>query len=176
MIKIVHGLDVKIQDYEYGISVGLTYKNFDFNIFFNGMLGKDLNVQSWKSWTDIYALGTSGENYGVRMLDAWTPTNTDTTIPALSTNNNNDEGRMSTYYVESGSYLKIRNAEIGYTIPDSFAKSLKIQKARIALRADNIATIKKTWGDNAFTGLDPETPGSTYPLPFSMTMSINLTF
>lgn len=83
---------------------------------------------------------------------------------------------MSTYYVESGSYLKIRNAEIGYTIPDSFAKSLKIQKARIALRADNIATIKKTWGDNAFTGLDPETPGSTYPLPFSMTMSINLTF
>lgn len=161
---------------EYGISVGLTYKNFDFNIFFNGMLGKDLNVQSWKSWTDIYALGTSGENYGVRMLDAWTPTNTDTTIPALSTNNNNDEGRMSTYYVESGSYLKIRNAEIGYTIPDSFAKSLKIQKARIALRADNIATIKKTWGDNAFTGLDPETPGSTYPLPFSMTMSINLTF
>lgn len=161
---------------EYGITVGLTYKNFDFSIFFNGVIGKDLNVSGWKSWTDIYALSTTGENYGVRMLDAWTPTNTSSKIPALSINNYNDEGRMSTYYVESGSYMKIRNAEIGYTIPESFARSVSIQRARIALRADNIATLKKGWGDNAYTGLDPETPGNGYPLPFSMTMSLNVTF
>lgn len=161
---------------EYGITVGLTYKNFDFSIFFNGVIGKDLNVSGWKSWTDIYALSTSGENYGVRMLDAWTPTNTSSKIPALSINNYNDEGRMSTYYVESGSYMKIRNAEIGYTVPESFARSINIQRARIALRADNIATLKKGWGDNAYTGLDPETPGNGYPLPFSMTMSLNVTF
>lgn len=161
---------------EYGLTVGLTYKNFDFSVFLNGVFGKDLNVSGWKSWTDIYALSTTGENYGVRMLDAWTPTNTDTSIPALSINNYNDEGRMSTYYVESGSYLKIRNAELGYTLPESVIKKLKMQRARIALRADNIATIKKGWGDNAYTGLDPETPGNGYPLPFSMTMSVNLTF
>lgn len=161
---------------EYGITVGLIYKNFDFSLFFNGMIGKDLNVSSWKSWTDIYALSTSGENYGTRMLDAWTPTNTSSTIPALSINNYNDEGRMSTYYVESGSYLKIRNAEIGYTLSSSLAQALRIQRARVALRADNIATLKKTWGDNAYTGLDPETPGNGYPLPFSLTMSFNVTF
>lgn len=161
---------------EYGVTVGLTYKNFDFSIFFNGVVGKDLNVSGWKSWTDIYALSTSGENYGVRMLDAWTPNNTSSTIPALSINNYNDEGRMSTYYVESGSYMKIRNIELGYSLPAAFAKSIKLQKARIALRADNVATFKKTWGDNAYTGLDPETPGSSYPLPFSMTMSLNVTF
>ena len=135
-----------------------------------------MNVSGWKSWTDIYALSTSGENYGVRMLDAWTPNNTSSTIPALSINNYNDEGRMSTYYVESGSYMKIRNIELGYSLPAAFAKSIKLQKARIALRADNVATFKKTWGDNAYTGLDPETPGSSYPLPFSMTMSLNVTF
>ena len=163
-------------DLEYGINVGLTYKNFDLSIFFNGVIGKDLNVSGWKSWTDIYALGTAGENYGTRLLDAWTPTNTDTSIPAVSVNNYNDEGRMSTYYVESGSYLKIRNIELGYTIPRSFADKLRLQRARIALRADNVATIKKGWGDNAFTGLDPEYPGSTYPNPFSMTMSLNVTF
>ena len=83
---------------------------------------------------------------------------------------------MSTYYVESGSYLKIRNIELGYTVPKSFADKLRLRRARIALRADNVATIKKGWGDNAFTGLDPEYPGSTYPNPFSMTMSLNVTF
>lgn len=161
---------------EYGINIELTYKNFDFSIFFNGMIGKDLNVSGWKSWTDIYALSTAGENYGVRLLDAWTPTNTDTSIPAMSVNNYNDEGRMSTYYVESGSYMKIRNIEFGYTIPKNFANKLKLQRARIALRADNVATLKKTWGNNAYTGLDPEVPGSGYPLPLSMTMSLNITF
>lgn len=161
---------------EYGVTVGLTYKNFDFSLFFNGVCGKDLNVSGWKSWTDIYALSTSGENYGTRLLDAWTPTNKKSTIPALSINNYNDEGRMSTYYVESGSYLKLRNAELGYSLPESITKKLSMQRARIALRADNIATIKKGWGSNAYTGLDPETPGNGYPLPFSMTMSVNVTF
>lgn len=50
---------------------------------------------------------------------------------------------MSTYYVESGSYLKLRNAELGYSLPESITKKLSMQRARIALRADNIATIKK---------------------------------
>src|SRR5690606_610257 len=74
---------------EYGVNIGLTWKNFDFSVFFNGLVGKKLNVQGWKSWTDIYALSTSGENYGTRMLDAWNPTNTNTTIPAISINNYN---------------------------------------------------------------------------------------
>jgi len=44
------------------------------------------------------------------------------------------------------------------------------------LRADNVLTLKKTWGDNAYTGLDPETPGNGYPLPFSMTFGVNVSF
>jgi TonB-linked SusC/RagA family outer membrane protein len=169
-------IGVQNPDLEYGINIGITYKNFDFSLFLNGVLGKDLNVSGWKSWTDIYALSTSGENYGTRMLDAWTPSNTKSTIPALSINNYNDEGRFSTYYVESGSFMKIRNAELGYTLPEKVVKSVKINRARFSLRADNIATIMKTWGDNAYTGLDPETPGNTYPLPFSITVGLNVTF
>lgn len=161
---------------EYGVTIGLTYKNFDFSIFFNGVAGKDLNVNGWKSWTDIYALSTSGENYGTRMLEAWTPANNTSSIPALSINNYNDEGRFSTYFVESGSYLKIRNAELGYTLPEQATKAIRLKRVRFSLRADNIATLKKGWGDNAYTGLDPETPGNSYPLPFSMTMGVNATF
>lgn len=163
-------------DLEYGITLGLTWKNFDFNIFFNGVIGKDLNVRGWKGWSDLYSLGTTGENYGTRMLDAWTPTNTGSTIPAMSLTDKNDDGRFSTYFVESGSYMKIRNAEIGYTLPQNILNRILIKRARVSLRAENIATFHKSWGDNKYTGLDPETPGSGYPLPFSMTMGVNITF
>lgn len=163
-------------DLEYGISIGGSWKNFDVNMFFHGLLGRDLNVSGWKSWTDFYFLGTVGENYGTRMLDAWTPNHTNTSIPALSVNNNNDEGRMSTYFVENGSFMKLRNIELGYTLPKHISEKLRMQNARLALRAENVFTLKKTWGNDRFTGLDPETPGSTYPMPFSMSFSINLTF
>ncbi|MCD7935788.1 MAG: SusC/RagA family TonB-linked outer membrane protein, partial [Tannerellaceae bacterium] len=161
---------------EYGINLGLTWKDFDLSLFFNGVMGKSLNVQGWKSWTDIYSLSTAGENYGVRMLDAWTPTNKKSTIPAMSINNHNDEGRFSTYYIESGSYLKLRNIELGYTIPRHILEQVKMSRVRLALRADNVVTLKKTWGDNAYTGLDPETPGNGYPLPFSMTFAVSVSF
>ncbi|MFT3749515.1 MAG: TonB-dependent receptor [Agriterribacter sp.] len=159
---------------EYGFNIGLTWKNFDFNLFFNGILGKDLNVQSWKSWT-IYSLGTVGENYDTRLLDAWTPANTNSKIPAISVNNYNEENRFSTYYVENGSYLKIRNAELGYTFSKALLNTIKATQLRAYLRCDNVLTIKKTWGKNAYTGLDPETPGTSYPLPFSVTAGIKLT-
>ncbi|MCD8134786.1 MAG: hypothetical protein LUH01_02035 [Parabacteroides gordonii] len=110
------------------------------------------------------------------MLDAWTPTNTGSTIPAMSINNYNDEGRFSTYYVESGSYMKIWNIELGYTIPKNVLAKVRMSRARLSLRADNVLTLKKTWGDNAYTGLDPETPGNGYPLPFSMTFGVNVSF
>lgn len=160
---------------EYGFTLGLTWKNFDFNVFLNGILGKDLNVQSWKSWT-IYSLGTVGENYDTRLLDAWTPTNTNSKIPAISVNNYNEENRFSTYYVESGSYLKIRNAEVGYTFSKQMLSTLRASQIRAYVRCDNVLTIKKGWGKNAYTGLDPETPGTSYPLPFSVTAGIKLTF
>lgn len=160
---------------EYGFNLGFSWKNFDLNVFFNGILGKDLNVQGWKSWT-IYSLGTVGENYDTRLLDAWTPTNTGSKIPAISVNNYNEENRFSTYYVESGSYLKIRNAEIGYSFPQAVLRSIRSSQLRAYVRCDNVLTLKKGWGKNAYTGLDPETPGTSYPLPFSVTAGIKVTF
>lgn len=169
-------IGVENPDLEYGLNIGLNWKNFDFSIFVNGIVGKDLNVSSWKSFSDFYALGTVGENYGTRMLNAWTPTNTNSTIPALSINNYNDEGRFSTYFIENGSYMKIRNIEIGYSFPEDILESIRIKQARISFRADNLLTLTKTKGNNAYTGLDPETPGNAYPRPFSMTLGLNVSF
>lgn len=169
-------IGVENPDLEFGTTLDLSYKHFDFSLFFNGLLGKDLNVQDWKSFTDIYALGSVGENYGTRMLNGWRPDNTDSTIPALALNNYNNEGRFSTYFVENGSYLKLRSAELGYSLPERFLKSTGIRAARASLRLDNILTVMKTWGKDQYTGLDPETPGNIYPLPFSTTLGLNITF
>ena len=133
-------------DLSYGVSLSLNYKNFDFNLFFNGVFGNDINVQSWKMFTDFYGLTTQGENYGTRLLDAWRPDNTSSTIPAITLNNYNDEGRFSTYFVESGSYLKLRNVELGYTLPEKALNTLKVDNVRFYLRADNVLTLKKHGG------------------------------
>ncbi|MEH6680248.1 MAG: TonB-dependent receptor [Sediminicola sp.] len=169
-------IGVENPDLEYGFTVGLNWKNFDFTTFLNGVVGKDLNVSNWKTFSDFYSLGTVGENYGSRMLNAWTPTNTSSTIPALSINNYNDEGRFSTYFVESGSYMKIRSIELGYSVPEDILQTIKLKRARLSLQAENLLTVMKTSGNNAYTGLDPETPGNGYPRPFSMTLGLNVTF
>ena len=60
-----------------------------------------------------------GSNKGTRLLDAWNTNNTGSSIPRLSTMNTADEGRASSYFVENGSYLKLRTLQVGYTIPSS---------------------------------------------------------
>lgn len=114
-----------------------------------------LDVSGWKQWTDIYALSTSGENYGIRMLDAWTPTNTGSTIPAMSINNYNDEGRFSTYYVESGSYSENPEYGISYTIPKYIGK-VKMSKSETFIESRQRAYLEEKPGAiMLITGLDP---------------------
>jgi TonB-linked SusC/RagA family outer membrane protein len=161
-------------DLIYGLNVALSWKGFDFSFFFNGIWGGDVN-NSNKTWTDFVSL-RGGYNAGTRTLDAWSPTNKGSNIPALTLNDNNDEARFSTYFIESGSYLKLRNAELGYTLPEHLARSVQMSHARIYIRGENLLTFKKTWGANRYTGLDPEAPVETYPIPFSLTFGLSITF
>ena len=81
----------------------------------------------------------------------------------------NNEARLSTYFIEKGSYLKLRNMQIGYTVPASTLARAGMQKARIYIGGDNLLLIAKS---NSFTGLDPETPGFGYPNPKIFTAGI----
>lgn len=161
-------------DLIYGLNVALDWNHFDFSMFWKGLVGNYVNNEV-KRYTDFISF-FGGHNYGKRTLDAWTPQNTNTTIPMLSLNDNNFESRFSTYFVENASYLKLSNVEFGYTIPDEKMNRLFIQNARVYLSGQNLLTIKKWWGDNKYTGVDPETPNLSYPFPFSITFGINLTF
>ena len=106
------------------------------------------------------------------MLEAWSPSNPDSNIPALSTYNNNNETRVSSYYVENGSYLKLRNLQIGYNLPKELANKLLMERLRFYLSAQNLLTIKSS----DFTGVDPENANFGYPIPVNVTFGLNVTF
>lgn len=153
-----------------GLNLQLNYKSFDFNMFWRGVFGN--NVQNWtKRFTDFYAVDDPTENKGYRTLNAWTPNNSSSTIPALSTKNNNGEDRFSTYYLEDGSFLRLQNVEIGFVIPESIIKKQIIKKARIFLTGQNLILFKS----KNFTGSDPEFANSAYPSPTSYSFGINVT-
>jgi len=167
-------LGVEDPDFLYGLNIAASYKQFDISVFFNGQVGSQA-YNDLKGFTDFYGF-FGGQNYGKRLLDGWRPDNTDTTIPAISVNNNNTENRRSTYFIENSSFLKLANFEIGYTLPASIARKAFMQHARIYLSGQNLLTIKKGWGDNNFTGADPETPNFAYPVPRSFTFGLNVSF
>jgi len=167
-------LGVADPDFVYGVNLSLGYKQWDFSMFFNGLYGGLVNNSS-KGFTDFISF-FGGENYGTRVLNAWSPENRDSDVPALSFNDLNDEKRFSTYFVESNSYLKLRTIELGYSLSPSALRKIKSQGLRLYILGENLLTFKKGWGNNKYTGIDPETPNSGYPIPFSITAGINISF
>ncbi len=159
-------------DFTYGLNISLNYKNFDLNMFWEGIVGIDV-INDAKYHTDFWSVKESGSNKGVRLLDAWSPNNPDSDIPALTLVDANNENRFSTYVVESGSYLKLRYLQLGYSFQ---IKNLSKEKMRVYLGGQNLLTLKKAKGADHFTGVDPETPGWGYPIPVILTAGLNFTF
>ncbi|MCH5227021.1 MAG: TonB-dependent receptor [Muribaculaceae bacterium] len=160
-------------DFTYGLNVYLQYRDFDFTMFWQGSQGNDALVLDMKSNTDLWSATTvGGFNKGNRVLDAWTPQNPNSTIPALSNSDTNHEHAMSTYFVENGSFLKLRNIQFGYVLPSKLTEKIRISRLRFYVSAQNLLTIHS----KSFTGLDPENPNFGYPISTNLTFGLNLTF
>ena len=161
-----------VPDFSYGINFYFEYKNFDLSMFWQGVQGVDV-ISDLKKETDLWSgLNIGFLNKGTRLLDAWTPANPDSDIPALSRSDVNNEKRVSTYFVENGSFLKLRNIQLGYNLPEKAVKKMKMQRFRLYLSASNVLTIKS----RDFTGVDPENPNYGYPIPMNLTFGINIGF
>ena len=159
--------------FTYGLNVYLQYRNFDFTMFWQGVQGVDVITIDYKRQTDLWAgVNVPNLNKGSRVLDAWTPANSGSTIPALTTMDTNNETRVSSYYVENGSFLKLRTIQLGYNLPDALVKKLYMQRLRLYVSAQNLFTIKS--GD--YTGVDPEVPTFGYPIPLNLTFGLNVSF
>ena len=160
-----------VPDFSWGLNVSLNYKDFDLSMFFQGVCGVDI-YNNQKFQTDFYSITDAGSNKGNRLLQAWTQDNTSSTIPALTTNNTGDEGRASTYYVEHGSWLKLRSLQIGYNMPSSLLKKVNMTSARFYVSGQNIFTLKS----DGFTVSDPENPNWAYPHATSVSFGLQLGF
>lgn len=159
-------------DFMYGLNIELSYKNFDLSVFFYGVQGIDVNTYGVKSETDFWSINDVRSNKGTRLLDAWSPANPNSNIPAISALNTNDEGRMSTYFIENGSFLKLRNLQLGYTLPQQISRKAYLEKCRFYVSGQNLFTIKS----KNFSGVDPENAGFGYPIPTTFTVGVNIGF
>lgn len=156
--------------FSFGYSLNLYYKNFDLGIFVQGTVGNKI-FNYWRSFSEWPGDLTVGS------LDTWTPTNTDAKLPIYTNNNINnlDDNVPSSFFIENGSYLRIKTLQLGYT----FSKMKAINKLRIYVQAYNILTI------TGYSGLDPEVnngdPGSLgidygtqYPMSQKILFGVNL--
>ena len=157
--------------FSYGLNIALNYKGFDFSMFWQGVYDQDV-YNNQKFQTDFWAVNDPGSNKGTRLLNAWNTNNTSSSIPRLSTMNTADEGRASSYFVENGSYLKLRTLQIGYNIPKSVLSKVKMSSARIYVSGQNLLTIKS----KSLTCSDPENPDWNYPLSTSLSFGLQVGF
>lgn len=152
-------------DFIYGLNIKITHKQWDFNMFWQGVHGGYIK-NNWRLFTDFTSLNI-GSNYGDRTLNAWTPENTNTNVPALTLVDRNNEGRESSFYWESATYLKLRNLSLGYTFED-----FGFERARVYLSAENLLTITP----DGTLSQDPEAPNGVFPNPRRITLGVDMSF
>lgn len=162
-----------------GLNIDLKYKGITLSMFFNSELGFDI-YNTTKRQLDFASYGGSAfTNRGVNILNAWTPENTNTTVPMVSVTDNNNEMRMSTYFVEDGSYCKLKYIKLGYDFPKKVTKAINAQNLNVFFQVENVFTATK------YTGLDPELPlgaygarvdNGPYPRSRNFSMGVNLAF
>ena len=161
-----------VPDFTWGLNIYLEYKNVDFTMFWQGVQGVDV-ISDLKRESDLWAgLNITNLNKGRRLLDAWTPMNPSSNIPAVSTMDNNNEKRVSSYFVENGSFAKMRNIQLGYNFGTRVCDKLHLSRLRMYVSAQNLLTIKS----KSFTGVDPENPNFGYPIPLNVTYGLNVSF
>ncbi|WP_241507246.1 SusC/RagA family TonB-linked outer membrane protein [Aquimarina sediminis] len=174
-------------DFTYGINLNASYKSFDVSVFFQGSQGNDIYNYE-RIFTDFPTFFNA--NQSTRVLNAFDPvTNPNSNIPALRSNIVNNETAPNSYFIEDGSYLRLKNLQLGYTLPESILDKVGIGSLRIYLQGTNLFTITD------YNGLDPELRGfddtqedtnggnltlgvdfQTFPLSRLFSMGLNIKF
>jgi TonB-linked SusC/RagA family outer membrane protein len=135
-----------IPDIIYGINLGASWKGVDLNLQFGGTYGNEI-FNAMRYFTYSLADVTNKDKV---VLNYWRPGNTNTDIPRLINKDSNDNMRISDRYVEDGSYLRLRNVQLGYTLPVSLTNKFYIERLRLYVTGQNLFTITN------YSGSDPE--------------------
>lgn len=158
---------------QFGLNLGASWKGFDLNMFFNSIIRDAWNNS--KYYTDFFQLWTG--NHGTQLLDAAKAYENylqtgyyASDVPAPTVDNSNSENEGSQYYIEDGSFLRLKTLTVGYTLPKKIQEKLFLKNARIYFQAQNLFTITK------YSGADPEGLGYPYALPRQYTFGIQFGF
>lgn len=158
-------------DWTFGLNFNADWRGLDFNVFFQGVQGADVLDGTYRS--DVL----SG-NFPTWMLARWTGEGTSNKYPRLASGNTTN-WMVSDLYVCDGSYMRLKNITLGYTLPRKFTQNLFINRLRVYVQAENLFTWTKYWG------FDPEISSSAtslgvdrgvYPQARTYTVGLNVTF
>ncbi|WP_164851252.1 SusC/RagA family TonB-linked outer membrane protein [Larkinella soli] len=155
-----------IPGYFYGLNLGANWKGFDLSVFFQG-IGDVQKYNSARAGGE--SMAGPGNNYWTSTLNRWTGPGTSTTMPRAVRSDPAQNNRFSDRFVEDAGFARLKNLQIGYTLPKSFARRLGgLENGRIYLSGTNLLTLTN------WTGLDPE--NDAIPPARSLVAGINLSF
>jgi TonB-linked SusC/RagA family outer membrane protein len=165
------------------LNLAANYKNFDLSVFFQGTYGNKIYMQINQDIEGFYRGFTVTQRY---FDERWTGEGTSNTQPRASWNAKSNNARPSSRFLEDGSYLRLKNVQLGYTIPEKSLKIIGSSQARIYLSATNLFTLTR------YPGLDPEMTVSdnsknegdnaagidwgTYPSAMTVMFGVDITF
>ena len=156
-----------VPDWTFGLNFEAEWKGFDFTVFFQGVKGADVFDATFRQ--DI-----ASANFPTWVLQRWTGEGTSNTVPTLGDSKN---WVCSDMYIQDGSYLRLKNITLGYTLPRSLTSKIRISRLRLYARAENLVTWTKYWGYDPEIGSGATNLGvdyGVYPQARTYTVGFNI--
>jgi len=165
------GLGNTIPKVTFGVTSRFSYKGFDLNLLFQGIAFANMYIQD-----PLTNIAWENRTINVMWRDSWSPSNTDTNIPAIRYNNTWDN-QVSSFWIKDISFLKLKNIQLGYSVPSNTLSKLGFQTIYVYVNAQNVFTLVS----KDYDGWDPERNTFTgnsnmYPVPVITSFGINLNF
>jgi TonB-linked SusC/RagA family outer membrane protein len=153
--------------FTYGFNLSADYHNFDIRVFGQGVWGNKI-YQAYRR------LDIAAANYPIEALQAWTASNTGSNYPRLTDlDPNNNYRNPSNFYLQNGAYFRIKTLQLGYTLSKKTLQAAHIDRARVYISSNNLATI------TGYKGFDPEISGGIdmgiYPQARTFSIGLDVT-
>lgn len=158
-------------DWTYGLNFQASWKDIDFSMLIAGSIGNDIFDATRR--LDLRYVNLSGE-----MMDRWHGEGTSNSVPRFTWTNKNENYRVSDLYIKNGSYMRLKNIQLGYTLPKTLTSKVFISSLRVYVAAENLLTL------TGYKGFDPEISYDAssgidrgiYPQARTFTVGLNLNF
>jgi TonB-linked SusC/RagA family outer membrane protein len=165
--RIPIGYSSEVPKTNYAFNFGLEYKGLGFNVLFQG-------VDGFSQWDNYYWYGmplVSNRNITLDYYEnRWRPDNLNAKYPALTSQSNPNNEQPSTLWYKDASFLKLRNCEVYYKLPQSILERMSVSELKLSVKGENL----HTW--SSFRGIDPEMPRYVYPTLKGISAGLSISF